>query len=97
MQSYKLLPAGDTALVVEFGDGIDQMLSAKVLALAERVNTLALAGINETVPTFRSLMIHYDPLVLPTESLARAVAQLMQNLAPLAQLGRSWRLPAVMM
>jgi hypothetical protein len=44
MQSYKLLPAGDTALVVEFGDGIDQVLSARVLALAERVNALALAG-----------------------------------------------------
>jgi inhibitor of KinA len=94
MQSYKLLPAGDTALVVEFGDGIDQVLSARVLALAESVNALALAGVSETVPTFRSLMIHYDPLVLPTESLARTVAQLMDDLRPLAQLGRSWRLPA---
>ena len=28
MQSYKLLPAGDTALVVEFGDGVIQSMSA---------------------------------------------------------------------
>ena len=36
MPYYKLLTAGDTALVVEFGDSIDQRLSAWVLALAER-------------------------------------------------------------
>jgi hypothetical protein len=28
MQTYKLLPPGDTARVVEFGDNIDQCVSA---------------------------------------------------------------------
>ena len=34
MPDYKILPAGDTALVVEFGEGIDRRLSRLVLALA---------------------------------------------------------------
>ena len=64
MPEYRVLPAGDTALVVEFGEHIDRQLSAWVLALARRLNEARLDGIVETVPTFRSLMVHYDPLVL---------------------------------
>jgi KipI family sensor histidine kinase inhibitor len=94
MQTYKLLPAGDTALVVEFGDSIDQCVSAKVLALADRLAELAPAGIIETVPTFRSLLIHYEPLLLGADLLARTVAQLADGLPPRTQSGRAWRLPA---
>jgi KipI family sensor histidine kinase inhibitor len=94
MQGYRLLPAGDTALVVEFGDGIEQSLSASVLALSNRLGALALPGISETVPTFRSLMIQFDPLVLPQAALKRAIASLMQDMPAVTQPGRSWRLPA---
>jgi inhibitor of KinA len=94
MQGYRLLPAGDTALVVEFGDGIDQSLSARVLALSDRLGALGLVGITETVPTFRSLMIEYDPLILPPATLARTIARLVQDMPVVAQPGRSWRLPA---
>src|SRR5882757_9903431 len=74
---YRLLHAGDTALVVEFGDCIDRRISATVLALARRVNQLDLEGIIECVPTFRSLMVHYDPLVLATSSLSMRIGELM--------------------
>src|SRR4030088_711181 len=67
---YKLLDAGDTALVVEFGDSIDRRISATVLALARRVSQIDLAGVVECVPTFRSLMVHYDSLVLATSTLS---------------------------
>jgi inhibitor of KinA len=66
MPEYKVLPAGDTALVVEFGEHIDRQLSTWVLTLARRLNDIGLDGIVETVPTFRSLMVYYDPLTLPT-------------------------------
>ena len=57
----RFLPAGDAALVVEFGDEIDRTLSERVLALAGRIRGAALAGVIHTVPTFRSVMVHYDP------------------------------------
>ena len=63
MPLYEVLTAGDTGLVVEFGDGVDRQLSAFVLALARRLNEARLEGITETVPTFRSLMVYYDPIV----------------------------------
>jgi inhibitor of KinA len=90
---YKVLPAGDTALVVEFGDTIDRRLSGLVLALARRLNEVRLDGVVETVPTFRSLMVHYDPLVLPAASLIAHIGELMQNLQVTEDAGRLWRLP----
>jgi inhibitor of KinA len=94
MPNYRVLNAGDTALVVEFGESIDRQLSTWVLALARRLNEARLEGIVETVPTFRSLLVHYDPLILPTAALAAHIADLMQGLNVTEEAGRVWRLPA---
>jgi inhibitor of KinA len=91
---YKVLPAGDTALVIEFGDAIDRRLNTQVLALAKRLKELRLDGMIESVPTFRSLMVHYDPLVLPAATLAARIAELMPALQTEEDAGRLWRLPA---
>jgi KipI family sensor histidine kinase inhibitor len=90
---YRLLPAGDTAVSVEFGDGVDRGLSDLVLALAQRLTEANIAGVVECVPTFRSLMICYDPLLLPYAALSARIAKLVQGLRATETAGRSWRLP----
>ena len=94
MQNYRILPAGDTALVVEFGDRIERQLSSWVLALARRLNEVMLQGVRETVPTFRSLTVHYEPMVLPADELIECIAALMRDLDGSPSSGRRWRLPA---
>jgi len=94
MSEYKVLTAGDTALVVEFGDRVDRTLSNFVLALARRLDESQVAGIVETVPTFRSLMVHYDPLVITADALVARIVALMEGLRAVEQGGREWRLPA---
>jgi inhibitor of KinA len=91
---YKLLPAGDTALVVEFGEVIDRRISAKVLALAHRIAQVELEGVIECVPTFRSLLVHYDPAVLSISALSARVNDLARTLRVRDETGRTWRLPA---
>jgi inhibitor of KinA len=91
---YKLLDAGDTALVVEFGNSIDRRISATVLALARRVSQIDLGGVIECVPTFRSLMVHYDPLVVTSASLGMRIGELIRGLHIREDDGRVWRLPA---
>ncbi len=64
--SYRFLSLGDAALTIEFGDAIDRRLLAEVAA-ADQALLQALAdgqlpGVVETVPTFRSLTVIYDPL-----------------------------------
>ena len=91
---YRILPAGDTALVVEFGDGIDRAVSTRVLALAQRLDEARLDGIVETVPTFRSLMVCFDPLMISAAALAERIGDLMPPVEAAAAPGRVWRLPA---
>jgi inhibitor of KinA len=93
MPPYKVLTAGDTALVFEFGDRVDRQLNSWVLALARRLNEVRLEGIAEMVPTFRSLMVYYDPIVLPTAALVARIAELMEDVRTTEQPGRLWRLP----
>jgi inhibitor of KinA len=90
----RFLPSGDTALVVEFGDRVDQALSGLVLALARRLEEAAIPGIVELVPTFRSLMVHYDPVRLSQAELKRRLAPLLDRLEAAGSLGRRWRIPA---
>jgi KipI family sensor histidine kinase inhibitor len=69
----RILDAGEAALVVEFGTTVAPEINARVLALDAGLRARALPGVRETVPTYRSLMIHYDPLVLAREALLAAV------------------------
>jgi inhibitor of KinA len=93
MLDYKVLAAGDTALVVEFGDRVDRELSAAVLALAQGLEAERIEGVVETVPTFRSLMVHYEPLAIPAASLVARIDALMRKLKAPQIVGRLWRLP----
>ena len=90
---YRVLPAGDTALTIELGEGIDRRISALVLALTRRLNERLLRGVVETLPTLRSLTVYYDPLVLPAKSLLAHIEELMYGLKMGEQTGHSWVLP----
>ena len=90
MPEYKVLPAGDTALVVEFGEQIDRQLSTWVLALARRLNEARLNGIVETVPTYRSLIVHYDPLAVSAAVLTARIVELMRGLQLTEGVERHW-------
>jgi KipI family sensor histidine kinase inhibitor len=60
----RLLPVGDSALLIEFGDEISPTINAQVHALALALRACVLPGLGEAVPTYRSLLLHYDPLHL---------------------------------
>jgi len=52
---------GDSALAVEFGDKIDEEINLQVRALAQVLAEEEIQGLGETVITYRSLLVHYDP------------------------------------
>jgi inhibitor of KinA len=59
-----LLPLGDSALLIQFGDQIDLEINQRVHALDALLRAQAVTGIIEMVPAYATLVIHYDPLVL---------------------------------
>ncbi|MBV9524158.1 MAG: 5-oxoprolinase subunit PxpB [Alphaproteobacteria bacterium] len=89
----KFLSSGDSAIVVEFGDQIDRAVSDEVLNLAARIGSARIPGIIETVPTFRSLMIHYEPLRITAAELTLAVEALLTGPGALDRARRLWRVP----
>jgi len=91
--SMRFLSAGDRALVVEFGDAIDRALSREVLGLAASIGSAAIPGIVETVPTFRSLMVHYDPLVTTRAELEHRIALLLDRPPKPRRDARLWHIP----
>lgn len=64
--SVRYLSCGDTAFTVEFGNEITPEINGRVMALHAAIGAARaageLAGLVETVPTMRSLMVNYDPL-----------------------------------
>ncbi len=57
---FKILPAGDAAALVEFGDRIEPETNDLVYALASAVEAASIDGVVELVPTYRSLLVQYD-------------------------------------
>ncbi|MBV8334427.1 MAG: 5-oxoprolinase subunit PxpB [Alphaproteobacteria bacterium] len=89
----RFLSAGDRALVVEFGDRVDRALSEAVLQLAASIRSNGLSGVIETVPTFRSLMVYYDPLVTGRDELEPAITRLIDRGPGPRAAGMLWRIP----
>ena len=89
----RFLASGDTALVVEFGNRMDRHISALVLNLFRRLGDAGIAGVVEAVPTFRSLLIHYDPLVLRARELEARLEPLIDGLEAEAMGGHRWLFP----
>lgn len=76
----RLLPAGDLAVSVELADEISREANARVLTLERLLGERPLPGLGETVPTFRALLVTYDPLLLPWERLCAHLRELLARL-----------------
>ena len=66
----RLLPSGDSAITVEFSRNIDDAANQRVLALDRLLARETIAGVTETVPTYRSLLVHYDPVQIGFDALS---------------------------
>lgn len=74
MQKVRMLDAGEQGLVVEFGNEIDPVINARVRRLARIVANQMAQHILEVVPTYRSLMVYFDPLIISRKALQENIA-----------------------
>ena len=78
----RFLPCGDRALSVELGDEITRDVNARVLALEYLIQQKRLLGVAETVPSYRALLVYYDPLVVGYEELIATLRVLLAEARP---------------
>lgn len=91
----RILPSGDAALTVEFGSAIDTEINRRVLSLDRAVGREVISGVLETVPTYRSLLVHYDPVAIGFSALSDTLQKLAQLPVEAASGARRWRIPVV--
>ncbi len=95
----RLLALGDAAWTVEFGDSIDPLLHGRVIGLADALGEARatgmpeFAGIVDVVPTFRSLTVHFNPLLTEGTRLGEALLRLAVEAGICETAGRHWQIP----
>ena len=72
--------AGDQGLLVEYGDGIDFEVNTKVRAMAIIMKQNTPKGVIETIPTYRSLLLVYDPSITNLAKLQKELQKLEEQL-----------------
>ena len=80
MNNVRFLLTGDTSLSVEFGDVINEAINHDIRAYKIALEKAGIPGIVETVPTYRSLMVHYDPSVIPYAQIRMKLEQLLDEM-----------------
>ncbi len=79
-EKAQYLICGDSALNIEFGNEISEEINRKIRAAAALIENREISGISEVVPTYRSLMIHYDPLIIEYEELISILKGIEENI-----------------
>jgi inhibitor of KinA len=69
----RFLTAGDRGLLVEFGDKIDPEINEKIREISIALEKMPIEGVVETVPTYRSILIFYDPATTSPDRLRREI------------------------
>lgn len=72
-RNVRYLFLGDSAISIQFGEDADIRTNMKVRAMSDAIKEAKVQGITETLYTYRSLMVRYDPLKVKYNTL---IAQL---------------------
>lgn len=59
----RILPAGDSAWLIELPDRLDPEVNARALAIAGRIHAARLPGVSDIVVGYRTVMVYVRPLV----------------------------------
>lgn len=91
----RLQAVGDCALLVEFENRISKSINDRALKLAWRLENEAVSGILEAVPSYRALLVHYDPLIISFDSLCDTIRPLLNRQNGAARSGKCWLIPVL--
>jgi len=86
-------PIADTAVLVEFENRIAQSVNDQVLALLNALETEDIDGVIEAVPSYRTLLVYYDPLRASYTEMVAKLESLEATKTSKTVTGRHWKVP----
>jgi KipI family sensor histidine kinase inhibitor len=93
MSEPRVLPLGDAAATVAFGDSIDPQTHLRVLGFSGRLASETLPGVIEWAPAFASVTLWYDPDQITFDALRASLALLLREGARKKVEGASFVIP----
>ncbi|MCI6879294.1 MAG: allophanate hydrolase subunit 1 [Lachnospiraceae bacterium] len=81
MQEVTIRNAGDRAVLVEFEKEISIEVNSKVRSLKYSLEQDSFPGMRELIPTYRALLVQYDPLVVRSSKVTDIVRERLKNLS----------------
>ena len=82
MSQYRIVPAGDSVVIVEFEEKIDPGVNARTIACANAIEAARIDGVRDVVPTHRSVAVYFDPLHTDSDALMERIAHEAEQPAP---------------
>ena len=92
-QFPRLRCVGDSAILVEFGESIEPVINARVVALDRALARSTLPGVVSLTPAYASLMVDYDPLSTEPARLLPELARMAEEASPLLATPRQFEIP----
>ena len=89
----RFLPVGDTALSVEFGNTIEPEINDRVVAFDQAIKAAELPGVLETVPSYRALLVEYEPRLLSFPALVARLRAVDREAGGVVPTPRCWVVP----
>ncbi|MDO4338945.1 MAG: 5-oxoprolinase subunit PxpB [Eubacteriales bacterium] len=78
MQNIRILTAGDSSLLVEFGKEISPEINRRIAATVQLMRDQSIEGVVDVIPAFCSLLINYDPRVVSYENITARIQGLLK-------------------
>lgn len=78
MEEIKIFTAGDSSVLIEFGQEISPKINARITALVHLMKAQHIEGVTDMIPAFASLLINYDPRVISYNMLRERLEKLLK-------------------
>ena len=79
MEEIKIHTAGDSSVLIEFGQEISPEINAKITAFVHLMKAQHVEGVKDMIPAFTSLLINYDPRVVNYGALKERLEKLLRS------------------
>lgn len=78
MEKTKILTAGDSSLLIEFGKEISPEINARITAVVRMMKAQQIEGMVDMIPSFCALLINYDPRVISYGAIKERIEKLLE-------------------
>ena len=92
MEDIRILTAGDSSLLIEFGHEINPEINRKIKSMVELMKEQHIEGVLDVIPAFCSLLINYDPRVTSYAEITRRMKKLLKVKATMRKMARAVRM-----